>query len=274
MEQKSEEAPFENSPETESSIEPTQASDNMEVHHHAHHDHGKKTWKSYFWEFFMLFLAVFCGFLAELQLEHYIENQREKKYVSHLMQDLSKDSANLIKFMDDTRIRNGRIDSILQILINNESATRGNELYFHARRIVRAPLYSASDASILQLKYSGNFRLIQDANIVKQIGSYENQSKEMNYVFEEWRAVNTSYREGLENLFNGKVFYKMLNAQNNLIKPTDNPQLITNKWEEINKLVIKLQFMKGGANRNYALAENCLKSCLSLQKELRAKYHL
>lgn len=36
----------------------------MEVHHHAHHE-GKKSWKSYFWEFLMLFLAVFSGFLAE-----------------------------------------------------------------------------------------------------------------------------------------------------------------------------------------------------------------
>jgi hypothetical protein len=42
-----------------------QQESNMEVHHHAHHDHGKKNWKSYFWEFLMLFLAVFCGFLAE-----------------------------------------------------------------------------------------------------------------------------------------------------------------------------------------------------------------
>ena len=68
MEQNPEEAPSDNSPETENTIELTQESDNMEVHHHAHHDHGKKTWKSYFWEFFMLFLAVFCGFMAEVQV--------------------------------------------------------------------------------------------------------------------------------------------------------------------------------------------------------------
>ena len=40
--------------------------DTMEVHHHTHPDshrgHEKKSWKSYFWEFLMLFLAVFCGF--------------------------------------------------------------------------------------------------------------------------------------------------------------------------------------------------------------------
>ena len=43
-------------------INTIQETENMEVHHHAHHE-GKKNWKSYFWEFLMLFLAVFCGFL-------------------------------------------------------------------------------------------------------------------------------------------------------------------------------------------------------------------
>ena len=38
----------------------------MEVHHHSHT--SRKKWMHYFWEFLMLFLAVFCGFLAEYQL--------------------------------------------------------------------------------------------------------------------------------------------------------------------------------------------------------------
>jgi len=49
----------------------------MEVHAHAHTP--RKKWTNYLWEFLMLFLAVFCGFLAEYQLEHIIENQRQKK---------------------------------------------------------------------------------------------------------------------------------------------------------------------------------------------------
>src|SRR5574343_940295 len=138
MEQNPEVPIFENFPETQTSIEPTQVSENMEVHHHAHHDHGKKIWKSYFWEFFMLFLAVFCGFLAELQLEHYIENQREKKYVSHLMLDLSKDSINLNKYLEDNQKRMRRIDSLLQILIKNETSKKGNDLYYLARQLVRS----------------------------------------------------------------------------------------------------------------------------------------
>ena len=51
----------------------------MEVHHHSHT--ARKKWTHYLWEFLMLFLAVFCGFLAEYQLEHKIEKDREKQYI-------------------------------------------------------------------------------------------------------------------------------------------------------------------------------------------------
>ena len=41
----------------------------MEVHH-SHKNHGKKNWKEHITEFFMLFLAVSLGFLAENYREH------------------------------------------------------------------------------------------------------------------------------------------------------------------------------------------------------------
>jgi hypothetical protein len=65
----------------------------MEVHAHTHTP--RKKWTHYFWEFLMLFLAVFCGFLAENQREHMIEHQREKKLVIELMEDLKIDSGYL-----------------------------------------------------------------------------------------------------------------------------------------------------------------------------------
>ena len=58
----------------------------MEVHAHAHT--ARKKWTHYFWEFLMLFLAVFCGFLAEYQLEHKIERDREKKFIQTFIEDL------------------------------------------------------------------------------------------------------------------------------------------------------------------------------------------
>ena len=49
----------------------------------------------------MLFLAVFCGFLAEYQLEHKIEKDREKQSITSLVADLQDDVKRLgamIKF--------------------------------------------------------------------------------------------------------------------------------------------------------------------------------
>src|SRR5687767_2995927 len=59
--------------EKEEHLTTIQDSEHMEVHHHSH-PHGHKNWRTYAWEFAMLFLAVFCGFLAEYFLEHRIEN--------------------------------------------------------------------------------------------------------------------------------------------------------------------------------------------------------
>ena len=50
----------------------------MEVHAHSHSH--EKNWRSYFWEFLMLFLAVFCGFLAENQREHNIEKKELRNF--------------------------------------------------------------------------------------------------------------------------------------------------------------------------------------------------
>ena len=43
----------------------------------------------------MLFLAVFCGFLAEYQLEHKIEKERGKQYIQSVYEDFKVDTASL-----------------------------------------------------------------------------------------------------------------------------------------------------------------------------------
>ena len=43
----------------------------------------------------MLFLAVFCGFLAEYQLEHKIEKDKERQYMKSMLEDLVSDTSML-----------------------------------------------------------------------------------------------------------------------------------------------------------------------------------
>ncbi|MGB3155835.1 MAG: hypothetical protein WBB06_14610, partial [Chitinophagaceae bacterium] len=69
----------------------------MEVHAHSHTE--RKKWTHYFWEFLMLFLAVFCGFLAEYQLEHKIEKDREKQFMQTMVEDLKSDTTQLSRLI-------------------------------------------------------------------------------------------------------------------------------------------------------------------------------
>ena len=80
----------------------------MEVHTHTHPSTGsghRKKWTHYFWEFLMLFLAVFCGFLAENQREHMVEHQREKEFIRSLIVDIQND-AKLIQSYFDSELSN------------------------------------------------------------------------------------------------------------------------------------------------------------------------
>src|SRR3954469_7686727 len=78
-----------------SKSEPQPQITNMETHAQHLHKAPSHGWKHYLFEFLMLFLAVFAGFLAENQREQMVEHQHEKKYIRSLIQDLEKDTVNL-----------------------------------------------------------------------------------------------------------------------------------------------------------------------------------
>src|SRR6478752_5113751 len=118
----------------------------MEVHAHTHPASGgtRKKWTHYFWEFLMLFLAVFCGFLTENFREHQIEKDRAKQYIISLYEDLKNDSTRieqLIAYDDkkiaalgnmyscyDTVMKNLRSTACMGILVIHSKGNRGFEL--------------------------------------------------------------------------------------------------------------------------------------------------
>ena len=86
----------------------------MEVHAHTHTP--RKKWTHYFWEFLMLFLAVFCGFLAENKREHYVEHQREKQYIRSIAEDLHSDIYMLDSIVRTRKNMDMLMDSLLHIM--------------------------------------------------------------------------------------------------------------------------------------------------------------
>ena len=72
----------------------------MEVHKHPRHVTHKKKWQEYVLEFFMLFLAVFLGFVAENIRETNAEHEHEKQYAAELFSEFYEDSIAFTKKLD------------------------------------------------------------------------------------------------------------------------------------------------------------------------------
>src|SRR4029453_3327296 len=143
----------------------------MEVHHHAHRT-GKK-WTHYFWEFLMLFLAVFAGFLAENQREHIVEHQREKKFARRLLADLRQDSIFFENRIQVLEKRQQAHEQFLKIMTNPAGATDSAV----NRGFVRILLLTETSndfttATYNQMKTSGSLRYIDDDSLTTSLQKY------------------------------------------------------------------------------------------------------
>jgi hypothetical protein len=162
----------------------------MEVHHHSSPasdgTRGKK-WTHYFWEFFMLFLAVFCGFLAENQREHYIERQRERQFIRSMVEDIKSDTGLLSSGITGSRQIMEANFQLLQELSKPEivkNSLRALSLWKHSDYY---PNFLQNDRTVQQLKSSGNLRLIRNKNVSDSIMEYDRQ---LRWLFEAQEKVN------------------------------------------------------------------------------------
>ena len=165
----------------------------MEVHHHSHESHGKKNWKSYFWEFLMLFLAVFCGFFAEYKLEHTIEHQREKRYMISMVEDLKKDSAFLALSIETLIPYHLQwLDSTVNLLQIPDIKSK-DRLVYQAFMVATGWTYNfhPTERTLSQL-HSVGFHLIRNKNAINAISQLETQ----------YKILNTQTKSFLENLQN------------------------------------------------------------------------
>ena len=142
----------------------------MEVHAHTHT--SRKKWTHYFWEFLMLFLAVFCGFLAEYQLEQTIERHREKEYIQSMVEDLQKDTAQVARLSNALLNKQKQIDSIFMYYENLHKGFNP-VLYRNLEAINGFSIFIYTDRTILQLKNSGGMRLIKNKKASDGIMNYD-----------------------------------------------------------------------------------------------------
>lgn len=255
-------------------------SENMEVHHHAHDPaspHPKKSWKSYIWEFLMLFLAVFCGFLAEYKLEHMIEDDRERVYIQSMIEDLEADTSNLSETISQFNSFERYSDTVLAMY--PKLAIGYNDTLFRNLFFIRGyPDFLYTDRTMQQLKNSGNMRLIRCKAAADGIMDYDLKIRDiitvdqpsLQYVFESYNRVWNEMID-IEAIVNDRRILsasEMEKKQKTYLLKTDKPSLgnLNNTIRDFKYVSIELMQKK-----EIKLKEEAIQLIALLKKEYDLK---
>jgi hypothetical protein len=248
----------------------------MEVDTHSHT--ARKKWTHYFWEFLMLFLAVFCGFLAENQREHMVEHKREKQYMKSLLEDLQNDIADLKNDTAFWSLQFKRI-AFIQKEIKKPVEKRDKMLlyvYSNYMRWYEELIYH--DRTIAQLKNGGNFRLIRNTAIAASLIEYDAtvnaRLRNMEVISDDlWKNLNYLQNK----LFNADYYslpYKTFNLDS-AVKINPQPIEIRQGTDDIIfEYVNQLDLFRGlNMVRNFT-NEALLNQANNLVIMLKKEYHL
>jgi hypothetical protein len=246
----------------------------MEVHAHSHT--ARKKWTHYFWEFLMLFLAVFCGFLAENFREHQIENRRERQFIHSMVDDVKLDTTALKGILIRRFRRKEMFDSLSLLLNSSQKDKYVSRLYFFARQMQRLSpvIFTYNDRTIQQLKNGGNMRLIRKSNVADAVVLYDAAVREIYTTQERENEYMLQSLPHIYRIFDGQVMDLMIDSASAIHEPPQNVKLLPGAQTSFNDFNGALHSLKGSnivlTNKVRAMIAEGEKLLSTLEKE----YHL
>jgi len=243
----------------------------MEVHHHSHS--SRKKWTHYFWEFLMLFLAVFCGFLAEYQLEHKIENDREKIYMQNMLDDLKADTAIYSDYAARNAVVRDLVDTIMVLIKSPDRRKHISKLAYSAR------IFTAKWKQIAmvkrtyeEMKSSGHLRLIRNKEVAGKVSSYYNSLSELDTYNNVGMIWSNNYAQAMAKLFDGEALLKIIKEKKEVALMGD--ALISEDKMAINELLTSAGYFYGALSLNNNVAADRKINANQLIELIKTKYKL
>ena len=246
----------------------------MEVHAHTHT--ARKKWTHYIWEFLMLFLAVFCGFMAENQREHMIEHRREKEYMRSLIEDLQTDTVNLNSSILFGQGVSSRLENLVSFLNRGFSNDSVAQLYRLTNQVGRVVDINFEDRTSSQLKNGGNMRLIRNKTVADSIRNYWGDIKIMENISLRLEELRTKAADIQAQIFHNKYIQLSdpLSPVSSNISVLPGAKLINSDPELLALYSNRRQFTLNVLN-NYILGmKYAISKAIRLVTFIRKEYHL
>jgi len=224
----------------------------------------------------MLFLAVFCGFLAENFREHQVENRREHQFIQSMMDDDRLDTTAL-KGILIRRLRREKMFDSLSLLLNGSQRDKYvSRLYFFSRQMQRLSpvIFTYNDRTIQQLKNGGNMRLIRKSRVTDAVVLYDAAVREMYTTQERENDYMLLSLPHIYRIFDGQVMDRMLDSTGAIHEPSYDVKLLPGAQTSLNDFNGVLHSLKGSnivlMNKVRTMIAEGEKLLSTLEKE----YHL
>jgi len=121
----------------------------------------------------MLFLAVFCGFLAENQREHYIEHQRAKTLAKNLYKELYTDSITMSQTIANRNQKETECRYFVDYVKDSDLVSLSSRFFpsFVTALIqIQYIILEPNDGILNQLRNSGELRYFSNSELQAEIG--------------------------------------------------------------------------------------------------------
>ena len=158
-------------------VNPSHNIENMEVHHHPKVE--KKSFKEYFLEFLMIFLAVTMGFFAENIREYFSNNERVTQLSEQLVQELKKDTATLNATIAYQTELQKNADSVIKILRKPPGEIDSKKLERLIEKCFRVTTFTSSSGALTSIKNQLNLKQFSGSEISNYITDYEGQQNQV-----------------------------------------------------------------------------------------------
>lgn len=243
----------------------------MEVHHHSHT--SRKKWTHYFWEFLMLFLAVFCGFLAEYQLEHKIEKDREKVYMQNMVEDLEADTTVYADYSRRNSVVFNLVDTLMYLVKSPDRKKQISKLAYTAR-ILTAKWRGVNPVkrTYEQMKSSGHLRLIGKREVADSVASYYNSLSLLDTYNQVGIMWSDNYAKAMAKIFDGEALFKIIKERKE--QPLTADALLTEDRLTLNELLTSAGYFYGALSLNDNVVKERSKAAQGLIELIKKRYHL
>jgi hypothetical protein len=262
----------------------------MEVHKHPHHVTHQKKWAEYVLEFFMLFLAVFLGFIAENIRESIADHQKEKEYIRSLVEDLKVDTATFTRECTFNTLLIKGEDSVLNLLsadLHNRDSAELAMIYFFKYGIYTS-FATITDRTITQLKNNGSMRLIRNQAVSDKIISYYNYQAKLSSQATDVGAFLNSNDKEANAIFNIKANRVLLDSfvTSNAFGPSTNvdlarrlltrrgPTLLTEDPKTIATFMAAIEYHRGLMATYRSMLMTQSDKAVKLIQLINEQYHL